>query len=381
MDNPFKKIFSSFGAGGQSVVGIDIGSSAIKVVQLRKRNGRAVLETYGALALGPFAGAEVGQSVKIASNQVVEALQSLLKESSVTTKQCGVAIPLSSSLVSLIEMPMLDPKQLPQMVPLEARKYIPVPITEVTLDWWVIPKAENSSSYMDVQEAEPSVDRNRAEQAKTAEILLVVIHNEALKSYQEVVKSSGLDASFYEIEVFSTIRGSLDRDPAPQMICDIGAGATKIYIVEEGIVRVSHTVNRGSQEITLALSRALEISVAEAEKLKRANGLNTQEGSQNDASQVGFTTLSYIFAEANRVMLSYQKKSRKNVRRVILSGGGSSLKNIQATAGEYLKTEIVLADPFSKVEAPAFLANLLKEAGPQFTVALGLALRRLQELP
>lgn len=369
----FSKIFGGvMGGSAASVIGVDIGSSAVKIVELRKKGGRAVLGTYGALALGPYGGQTVGQVIKLSNEKTAEALRDILREANASTKVCGFAIPLSASLLSLIEMPVLDQKQLPAMVPIEARKYIPVPITDVTLDWWVIPKTERAMT------SSPDDLSNKLQKAKLMDILLVVIQNEALNNYREIVRLTGLDASFFEIEAFSTIRATMNREMTPAMIFDMGAGATKLYIVEMGIVRTSHTINRGSQDITVALAQSLGIDATEAEKLKRDKGLNVE----NNASVAEAATiiLSYVFAEANRVLVGYQRKSGKVVRRVILTGGGSVLKGILPFAQKNLESAVELADPFAKVDAPAFLQGVLKDAGPQFTVALGVALRRLQEL-
>jgi type IV pilus assembly protein PilM len=123
----------------ESVIGIDVGTSSIKVVQLRKKKGRAVLETYGELSLGPYAGLALGQVTNLPADKIAEAIKDVLRESNVTSNSAGVSIPFKSSLVSLIELPPVEPKQLQEMIPLEARKYIPVPISEVTMDWWVVP--------------------------------------------------------------------------------------------------------------------------------------------------------------------------------------------------------------------------------------------------
>jgi len=151
-----------------SALGIDIGSSAIKIVQLKKKNGQAVLETYGELALGPYAGLGVGQAVVLASDKLAQALTDLMKEKegNITTKKCGISIPFASSLMSVIEMPDVSAKQLAVMVPLEARKYIPLPVSEVTIDWFVIPQAEAGESAFDQVEAPKPVH------AKMQEILL-----------------------------------------------------------------------------------------------------------------------------------------------------------------------------------------------------------------
>ena len=97
-----------FSREGQSVLGIDIGPSSIKVVQLKKRKGRAVLETYGALALGPYGGTEVGRATHLPPEKIAEALVDLLREAKTSTKKCGLSIPMSSSLLVPIEVPTTD---------------------------------------------------------------------------------------------------------------------------------------------------------------------------------------------------------------------------------------------------------------------------------
>src|SRR3989344_8279158 len=111
-----------------SALGIDIGSSSIKVVQLQKKGNKAVLETYGELSLGPYGGVSVGQSTNLTTDKLVQAVNDLLseKEVALTTQVCGLAIPFKASLLSIIKMPAISEKELGLMVPIEARKYIPV---------------------------------------------------------------------------------------------------------------------------------------------------------------------------------------------------------------------------------------------------------------
>ena len=353
-----------FGKKGNSVLGVDIGSSSIKVVQLKKDNGRAVLETYGELSLGPYNNVEIGRATNLPPQRIAEALKDLLRESNVTTKSAGFSIPFASSLLTFIQFPSVDQKQLNKMIPIEARKYIPVPISEVMLDWFVIPEDEGKLA----EKKEKSV--------KTTEVLLVAIHNEVLTNHNAIVQQSELETDFFEIEIFSAIRSVLDQNPAPAMIIDVGATSTKVYIVELGIVRVSHIINRGSQDVTTGISKSLGISFAKAEEMKRSEGLS--DGT-SDVRKISLLTLDYIFSEANRVLLNYQKKNAKNVRQIVVTGGGSLMKGIQDLAHKHLQTEVVLGDPFAKVSTPAFLEGVLKEAGSEFSVAVGLALRKLQD--
>ncbi len=396
----------------QSVIGIDIGSSAIKVVQLRRKKGRAVLETYGELAIGPYGGVEIGRVAQLSGEKLIEAFNDLLRESHVTTKSGGLAIPLASSLITFITVPSVNEKQLAEMITLEARKYIPVPINEVMLDWSIIPKDETLPEDTDsvsvqaqpvpvtVRNAEVQTPANAATQGQnqsqsqpqaqsqvqaqtqstgnTTEVLVVAIHNESLTGYQTLMNRIGVTTSFFEIELFSAVRAVLERGVQPQMIVDMGAGSTKLYIIERGILRASHIINRGSQDITLAISKSMGIPVNEAENLKRVYGL--QGGPEyKELAEVITLNLDYIFYEANRVLLNFQRKHNKAISKVFLTGGGVLMKGFVDLAAQSFQSEVVYANPFSKVETPAFFADQLKEAGPEFAIAIGAALRRLSE--
>jgi len=363
-------------------LGVDIGSSAIKIVQIKKKNGQAVLETYGELALGPYVGVGVGQAVILTTDNIAQALTDLMreKEVNITTKKCGISIPFASSLMSVIEMPAVSSKQLAVMVPLEARRYIPVPISEVMLDWSVIPKSEvreeDSSEYTTTEERSSAGATKASAALSKVDVLIVAIHNETIARYQEIVAKSGLEAGFFEIEIFSTMRAVLDEALRPVMIMDIGAASTKLYVVERGVIRSSHTINRGSQDITLTISKSMGLSLERAEIMKRQVGA---AGKDKNLTDVIILTLDHIFSEVNNALLAFEKKYNKTVSKVILVGGGSALKGLAELARNNFKTDIVIADPFNKVSAPAFLENILKETGPEFAVAIGLALRKLAE--
>ena len=262
-------IFSKFFKGkNTSVIGIDIGSSSIKVIQIKNKAGKAVLETYGALALGPYADKEIGQSTNLDTAKIVEALGDIMREANVTTKRSGLAIPFRSSLMSIVEMPDVPDKEIAQMIPIEARKYIPVPIAEVALDWSVIPKDKYAEEEKEGDTASSVGAMKKKFQTKS--VLIVAIHNSAIAKYQDIVKRANLSTKFFEIEIFSTMRAVLNQqEKAPVMLFDMGAAFTKLYIVERGTVRNSHTINRGSQDITTAIAKSLQISVDEAERLKR----------------------------------------------------------------------------------------------------------------
>ena len=375
----FKNLFSK---ETHSVLGVDVGSSSIKIVQLRRERGRAILETYGAIALGPYAGVEIGRATQLPVEKIVEALRDVVKEANVTTTEAAFAIPYSSSLISVVKLPAAVEDRLDQTMPLEARKYIPVPISDVQLDWTLVGGGKNAPGG-------PS---------DKLEVMLVAIHNDTIEKYRRIAADSGLTAAFLEIEVFSAVRASLDHGIAPVAVVDFGAATTKFYAVERGIVRESHIINHGSQELTLNASRALSITVMQAEERKRRSGLGGGAAPAAPASSLTLrsgidvhaadavaaqsfeSSLASIVAEISHTLVSFETRMQETISAVVFTGGGATLHGFREYAQSKLQAEVRLADPFSKTETPAFLEAILKEAGPEFSVAVGLALRRLQEI-
>ena len=375
MDNSLKKIIAdglaslknSFSSGGDKnqALGVDIGSSSIKVVQLKKKGGRAVLETYGVISLGPYGGTSVGALTSLKTEDIARALKDVMKESNVTTKSSILSIPSLASLIFLVTLPgTVKESELENIIPIEARKYIPVPILEVTLDWFVIPNEDE----MQENDSPSNIKRNR-------EVLVVAIHNETLTQYREILKQTGLESDAFEMEIFSNIRSTFNNELAPFLIVDFGASKTKVSIVESGVVKVFHVVNRGSHDISRNISQALGITFEEAEKLKRMVGLDASVNPE--AEKIIRLAVNYIFTDINSIVFAYQKKYNKNISKVFLSGGGSLLKGLLEAARENFRVEVFYSNPFSKTEAPAFLEPVLENSGPEFAVAVGLALRQL----
>lgn len=364
------------GASDVSVIGLDIGSSSAKIVQLRASRGVAILETYGEISLAPYAQQPIGKVVKLAPEKMAEALRDLMREANVTSRSGGISIPFSGSLISIIDLPNVDDASLKQIVPIEARKYIPIPVSEVTLDWFVIPKEEGEQSAFD------QIKEKTELQKKGREVLMVAIHNNLLRDYQTTMSDAGITANFYEIEIFSAIRSSLGHGLAPYLVVDIGAATTKMYIVERGIVRLTHLITVGGQQMTEVLARSLGWEFEKAERVKRERGLvdsTAYSVDENDRIKSALlSTLTRIFSEVNRVLLSYGERYNKNVSRVVLMGGGASLPGLEAVAHQSLSTEVEIANPFGHTEAPAFLESVLRDIGPGFSVAVGVVLRKLK---
>jgi type IV pilus assembly protein PilM len=351
-------IFGAKKSGG-SVLGVDVGSSSLKVVQLRQESGKAVLETYGELALGPYAGKAIGLATELSAEAIGATLKDLVREASVTTKECGVSIPFARSLLTLVALPRgKDKAEQRTIIELEARKYIPVPINEVQLDWFVVPEEGRAGGA-----------------AAKAEVLLVAVHNDELKLLDTAIKAAGLSARFFEIEIFSTIRAVVDEPVKPVMILDIGAATTKAYVVEHGVVALSHTIPHGGQDATRAIAAEAGVPLARAEQLKKEGGLAGEENVKRSLELV----FSGIFAEARRVFLQYETQRSKTVAAVVLTGGGGVTKALGEYAQSLFEVPVRVADPFAKTETPAFMRPVLQAIGPEFAVAVGIALRMLGE--
>jgi type IV pilus assembly protein PilM len=390
---PLNKIISGFknirlpGVRASKAIGIDIGTSTIKVVELAKKKNKIYLVKYGSLALGPYAKKNIGEPTNLSNPKIVEALVTLFDELFPKVKRSDMgglfSIPLKSSLLTVIEIPKLEESKLDNVVKLEARKYIPFPHNEVTINWIVIP--DNESFVINKDRDKNKKDNGNEENAETTQtgklhVMVVAIHNNTLESYQELSSLVGLKKSSFEVEVFSIIRSIIDDDKSLYAILDIGSDSTKIAVVERGRVISSHTVNVGSQSVTDTIARDMGIDTQKAEELKRH--YRTESGETIEAiKKIFIPTLESMFSEVGDALNEFEKQADKKIEKIYLAGGGSMLDGITTVAKNILKKETILGEPFKKVEPPAeILRPILKNESPEFAVASGLALRAVDEL-
>jgi type IV pilus assembly protein PilM len=379
MSNLFQNFFSNlttFSADSEhSAVGIDIGSSAIKVVEIKRKGGKAVLETYGSIALGPYALLDAGTATNLPMEKTVEALKEVLKQSGALDTSPALSISVQSSLIFTIELPTkVKESEMAEIISTEARKYIPVPITEVSLDYFTLPQKEASFEELN---SVPDNLNNPGKPIDKTNVLVVATQNDAISKYRSIASECGLTPSFLEIEIFSSIRANFEHELSPVLLIDFGASRTKLSVVEFGMVKSYHTIDRGGADIAESISKSMSISFSEAEKMKKEFGLLGNE-SEKSLADIIKIHIDYIFSETNNVLVAYEKKHNRIINKVIFSGGGALLKGLPEVAAGNFRSEIEIGHPFSKVNAPAFLGKILETMGPEFAVALGLALRKLQ---
>jgi type IV pilus assembly protein PilM len=358
----FDNITNLFQKTNDKILGVDIGSSSIKIVQLSRKKGVPILDTFGEISLSVFADKAVGKPVNLSEDKLITALSDLIKESQVDATDVAFAIPLKSTLMFNLKLPKnIDESKLDETVRLEARKYIPVPISEVQLDWSNIPASPN-----------------KREEENFRDIIVIAIHKETLNKYVNIASALKLNLKFLEIETFSSIRSVVKYERDTTAIVDIGSSMTKFYIVENGVIRKSHIINIGSFNMLKIftadnvenIKSAKNGLIGESAKLLR-NELKLQSKLPVD--------LIRIVNEIKKAIVSYQKENSKDINNIVFTGGGSIFEEVLPYVKKELSINIEIADPFSKVDNPAFLDNALRDTGPEFAVAVGLGLRGLAE--
>ncbi len=348
-----------FASRPNRIVGIDIGVSSTKVVQLKYESERAILETYGEL-LNVNYFKEVsgvgGGFLRYLDQDIASLVKDILKESHVTTKEAVVAIPATSSFVTTLSFPIIPRNEIEKAIPFEARKYIPISISEVALDWEIL---------------EPT-----SEQPDMVEVLLVAVPKEMIEKLKRAVALAGVNLRALEVETFSMARSLVGPDPAPTAIINLGSQSTTIAMVDRGKLRVSNNINRGSQELTKALERGLGINTERADALKKEVGLS-ELAEEKEIVSVLTPLVEILFSELERLISLYNRKSPRKIQKINLTGGGSNLKGLVEKANLKFGVEVTKGNPFNRLITPAFLQPVLRQIATDFPVAVGLALHEI----
>lgn len=290
--------------------------------------------------------------------EVVNLLGDVLRESSVTSDQAVFSIPSASSFVTVINFPFIRDDEIASAVPYEAKKYIPIPTSEVNIDWRVIERDEND---------------------KRVSVLLAAVPNEVVSSYQRIAGLAGLDLAGVEIESFSLVRSLLYNDRGVTALAHWGAVSTVLTVVEDRVVRLNHNLSRGSREVTASLAHSLSISEERAEILKKEVGLSDRPEEMETAAIIA-PIVDSLLLEMERVLIAYNRQARRKVEKIVLAGGGVSLKGFKDSVAKHFGLETAIGNPFQRTVFPEFMASVLREISPNFGVAAGLALRPITAL-
>jgi type IV pilus assembly protein PilM len=226
--------------------------------------------------------------------------------------------------------------------------------------------------------------------------LVVAIPREVVSQYQEIANLVGLKLRFLESEVFALARSLAGNEGEKTKkvvgLIDIGTWSSTCSIVEQGVLKNSYSFNIAGNELTKVVDRSLNVKYNKAEELKKKYGLlpasaapeSLVKGTQaeNLAGSVFPKILipltDSILREVKKVFRDFYRAEGKEIDEVILSGGTALMPGLREYFKEELKKEVVMADPFSHISYPPILAETLKNMGPTYGIAVGLALKGLE---
>lgn len=343
----------------KNFIGVDIGTFSIKVVELEKQKGKT-LSNYGVLGSDYFGGeiryAREQGALSISESNISEALSSILKEAGIKSKEAFFAIPDYATFFTTFNLPAMSETEIPEAVKYEAPRRIPLPLSEVTLDWQLIKSG-------------PSIESNTP-----LRILLVAVPNRIIVQYQRIASSAGLKLVALEAEVFALVRALIKYQDKGSIVCliDIGERSTTINIVSYGILRISYSFNISGEEFTKTLSKALGVEEGKAKIIKQMYGVSDKKPLVKEILQ---PLADLILEKTKSIFDELYMEDKQRVNKVILTGGGAALPDLVNYCAQELDLPIELANPFLDISCPPTLEGALNKLGPGFTIATGMALR------
>lgn len=378
-----------FGASS-AFVGIDIGTSTIKVVELIDRRKRLELTTYAEanfpnlLINSPGNGED---AVRLTAN----ALKRVLESSHTTTDRVVAALPSSSVFSTVLTLPDLPEAELDKAVHFGARDLVPANLEDMVLGWSRLgepPHMDTAAQKTAVPPPEPagqSVGRANpppntlpaaaagSRSAATIPVFVTAAPKAIVERYTTVSQLLKLELHAIELETFPLARSLLAQPTDSALIIDLGDQATTFHVIDRGTPRISASLDVGGHQLTEAISKALTITPAEAEQQKATQGL--QENAPQPLRQAIATGLQPLLQHAKRLLETYTADSKRQITKTILIGGGANLPNISSAWSEFLGTTVTVGNPWRGLSFPGQLENRLTELGPRYAVAVGLALR------
>ncbi len=344
-----------------SVLGIDIGTVSMKLVELSRKADIITLENYGILETREYlnrGNASIQtSSLKISQREAIPILKKLIDEVKPKTRQVIASIPSFSTFFVTIEMPAMAPAEVGKAIQFQARQYIPIPISEVSIEWTKMSEFQN-------ERGQP-----------THRYFLTATPNALVKTYTEIFKGAGLRLISLEVETAALVRSLMGNNNPITMIMDIGGQSTEFIVVEQGTIkRVTQSDYAGST-LTQALSHTLDISSKRAEELKRRKGL-LGSGGEYELSTSLLSFLDVIIQECERAKREYERVSGKTVEELMIVGGGSNLKGLEKYVKEQMQIRIHAPDALWRFKRPIGLEPILPELNRELATATGLALRK-----
>ncbi len=347
----------------EKFLGIDIGTSSIKMVELSSWAGRKKLENYGEISASvlykkPFRTADKS-SLILSDKDIARAIKAVTEEAGIKSKHVAFSIPDFSTFFTTFELPAMSLEEVPQAVRAEARRHVPLPLGEVALDWQIIQPI-----------------RSKTEKIK---ILLVTVPNEVINQYKGIATSLGFKLLALEAEIFGLIRASLEASEKRTIsLIDIGARSTTCSIIDNGALRISHSFDISGNNLTERVSKGLTVEYEAARVLRNKYGILSTGGGikESNIKEILIPLVDIIIGEIDGVFKKYNTTEGKSVEKIILCGGTAFLPGLlEYFQNHFPKKEVEISNPFSKIFFSPILDQTLQNLGPSYAIALGMALR------
>ena len=347
---------------GKSLVGVDIGSSSIKVCQLREsRKG------YGLLRIGfvPLPAQSIVDGHVMNSQAVVEGLTRAFSEAKIKQKEVALSISGQAVIIRKISVPMMTAAELDEQIQWEAEQHIPFDIKDVHVDYEVL---------------------RRRPEAGQMDLLLVAAKRDEINDYTQIAKSAKLKPIVVDIDAF-TVQNlfELNRGIPPDQtfaVINVGASLASINIISRGTSAFTRDIANGGNYITEQIQRQLNVSFEQDEEFKCASVSAGAGAVPAQVTQVIESVCDSIAGEIQRSLDFFLATSGEaEMHRIYVTGGSSNLPSLPNAIGRRSRVPVEVFNPMEKiaVEAKEVNTELLQSRAAQFSVALGLALRKDRE--
>ncbi len=367
-----------------SYLGVDLGTSSVKVVELADMKGRPRLVTYGFTERKIGEVADGGNANLMANTDEVAAiLRDICDKSKMTSKKVIAALPTFSVFTSVLNFPSMSKKELDAAIHWEAKKIIPLPIEEIILDWKIISQDEAGKvESKDGNGAENSQENKSftkifSKPQANVRVLLTGASKKLIKKYMEIFQKAGLNLLSLETESFALARSLVGVDKSVTAIIDLGAFSSNIIVVESGVPVLSRSVNLGGISITRAISSAMNVNLDRAEQFKQ-DMLMGAEIAENSLPQAVEKSFAPILNEIKYTLGLYEEQHGRKAEKIILTGGSALLGNLSGYLAKTLDLSCYLGDPWARVVYPVELRPVLDRIGSRFAGSIGLAMRNIE---
>ena len=350
-------MFELFGNKNKHFVGVDFGTSSLKIVQLSRKNGQVWLDNYAVVDLAWMGSSPVGARGTF-EEKIVLSLKTAIHQSGIKTDGLNIGLPGFIGLITIIQFPKMSPDEMANAIKFEAHRYIPSSMGDMAISWEILKKK--------IQQSTPE---------EKEDILLVAAPKKEIAKYEHIVEAANLSVGSIELETFAIARALSFGKAGSFLIVDMGARATNMVFVQDGIVRVNRNIGVGGYDVTEAIADAMNISPQRAESMKRGSRdlLNSKE-------KISIPALQLLTEEISRFLRSYKERyASDDVGGIFLSGGASGMQGLNTYMTNILGTPVTVANPWKNIHYDPKLESHIGSLGSGFSVAIGLAMREMEE--